>query len=168
MFTLFLFYLRTKNAVSFLYTHQNSVSMKLIEYLHSNLCTMQVPVSKEFLKSAPLVSFTPAISTIADEFLFIKQGTAYHKVRIGDITYLESDNVYINVHVANNKYLVRSTLDQYLEILNSNQFVRVHRSYVVNINYIDAIDANHLIVNKVCVPTRKTYKNELLKSLRLG
>lgn len=129
---------------------------------------MHVSVSKEFLKSVPLVSYTPTISNVADGYLFIKQGTAYHKVRIGDITYLESDNVYINVHVVNNKYLVRNTLDQYLKILNSNQFVRVHRSYVVNINYIDAIEANHVIVNKVCVPTRKTYKNELLKSLRLG
>jgi len=129
---------------------------------------MQVPVSKDFLRSTPVISYTPHALRVADGFLFIKQGTAYHRVRIADITYLESDNVYINVYIGNNKYLVRNTLDQYLQILNSDQFIRVHRSYVVNINYIDTIDANHIMINKVSIPTRKTYKDELLKILRLG
>jgi two-component system, LytTR family, response regulator LytT len=103
-----------------------------------------------------------------NKLLFIKQGTTYYKVNIDDITYIESDNVYIRIHLVDNKFLVRNTIDQYLEILGSRQFFKVHRSYAINVYHIQYIDLNHVSINNVLVPISKTYRGELLNNLRLG
>src|ERR1700722_12935449 len=99
---------------------------------------MHVSVSTEFLKTDQAKSYELKSSPnyLASDFLFIKQGAIYHKVRVDDITFLESDNVYIHVNTGDKKFLVRNTIEQYLEILNLKQFVRVHRSYAININHV--------------------------------
>jgi two-component system, LytTR family, response regulator LytT len=101
--------------------------------------------------------------------LFIKQGQHFHKVKIDDILYLESDNNYVNVYTRNNsKMLVRSSLPDYLDQIGSKQFVRVHRSYAVNINHIDTINSEYLIINKATLPISKAYRDQLLGNLKLG
>jgi len=131
---------------------------------------MHVSVSTQFLKTEQAKSYElkGVPNYIASEFLFIKQGAIYHKVRVDDITFLESDNVYIHVNTGDKKFLVRNTIEQYLEILNLKQFVRVHRSYAININHVQLIDMHHVVINNSPIPMGKTYRQELLNSLRLG
>lgn len=105
---------------------------------------------------------------IINDALFIKQGNYFHKVKVADIFYLESDNIYVNVHTPKGKMLVRSTLQDYMDLIGSSQFVRVHRSFVVNINHIETINSEYLIINNVQIPVSKSYRDQLLGSLRLG
>lgn len=100
--------------------------------------------------------------------IFIKQGQYFHKVKLEDILYLESDNVYIYVHTVDNKYIVRTTLQNYLTLLNSPQFFRVHRSYAVNINHISNINTESLMINGKKISLGKSYRDELLASLRIS
>jgi two-component system, LytTR family, response regulator LytT len=131
---------------------------------------MHVSVSPQFLKTEQSKSYElkGSPSYLASDCLFIKQGAIYHKVRVDDITFLESDNVYIHVNTMDKKFLVRNTIEQYLEILNLKQFVRIHRSYAVNINHVQLIDTHHVTINNNPIPMGKTYRQELLSSLRLG
>jgi two-component system response regulator LytT len=105
---------------------------------------------------------------IIKESLFIKQGSAFTKVKIDDITYIESDNVYVNIFTLTNKLLVRSTIPAYLDIINVKHFVRVHRSFAVNAHHIDSITANSVLVQGREIPIGKVYRDELLVQLRLG
>jgi DNA-binding LytR/AlgR family response regulator len=100
--------------------------------------------------------------------LFIKQGQHFHKVRIDDILYLESDNVYIYVHTAKNKFLVRSTIQNYVELIGAKNFFRVHRSFAVNASHIETINAESIYINDIEIPIGKIYRDELLSYLRLG
>ena len=102
------------------------------------------------------------------ESLFIKQAHTFHKVQVAEITHLESDNVYIYVYTLQNKYLVRSTLQNYLDLIGSKDFFRVHRSFAVNIKHIDTINSETLGVNKMELPIGRAYRDELLALLRLG
>ena len=105
---------------------------------------------------------------VIHDALFIKQGNYFHKVKIADIFYLESDNIYVNVHTPKGKMLVRSTLQDYVDLIGSSQFVRVHRSFVVNINHIETINSEYLVINNVHIPISKSYRDQLLSLLRLG
>jgi DNA-binding LytR/AlgR family response regulator len=105
---------------------------------------------------------------IISESIFIKQGHLFQKVKISDILYLESDNVYIYVHTQSGKLLVRSTIQNYLELLESKQFFRVHRSFAVNIHQIESINSESIFINGVEIPIGKAYREELLGVLRLG
>lgn len=105
---------------------------------------------------------------VIKDSVFIKQGQNFHKVRIGDIMYLESDNVYVHVHAAGAKFLVRSTIQHYLGLLGGETFFRVHRSFAVNINHVQTISSESLIVSGREIPLGRTYRDELLNVLRLG
>ncbi len=102
------------------------------------------------------------------ESLFIKQGHLFHKVKVADIMYLESDNVYVYVYTTTNKLLVRSKLQDYLELIDSKQFFRVHRSFAVNIEHIETINSESLFIQSREIPVGKVYRDELLNGLRLG
>lgn len=105
---------------------------------------------------------------IINDALFIKQGHFFHKVKTEDILYLESDNNYVNVYTAKSKMLVRNTLPDYLELLNSKLFYRIHRSYAVNVHHIQSINSEFLLVNNTELPLSKTYRDNLLSVLKLG
>jgi len=102
------------------------------------------------------------------ESLFIKQGHLFHKVKVEDIMYLESDNVYVYVYTVQNKLLVRSKLQDYIDLIASKHFFRVHRSFAVNINHIETINSESLFIQGREIPVGKVYRDELLSGLRLG
>jgi len=102
------------------------------------------------------------------ESLFIKQGQSFHKVGVEDILYLESDNVYVYVYTQQNKFLVRSKLQDYIDLIGLKHFFRVHRSFAVNINHIETINSEGVVIQGKEIPVGKTYRDELLTLLRLG
>jgi two-component system, LytTR family, response regulator len=105
---------------------------------------------------------------IIKDSIFIKQGQFFHKVKIDDIIYLESDNNYLNVHTRYNKMLVRSTVNDYLDLIGLKHFFRVHRSYAVNIHHIQSINSEYLLINEKQIPIGKAYRDQLLGYLKLG
>lgn len=105
---------------------------------------------------------------VIKDSIFVKQGNLFHKVKINDILYLESDNVYIYLYTMQDKLLVRSTLQHYLDLIDLKNFFKVHRSFAVNINHIDTITSESIFVNKREIPIGKAYRDELLALLRLG
>lgn len=99
--------------------------------------------------------------------MFIKQGQVYHKVKLADIIYIESSDVYVNVHTPIGKMLIRNSLQSYLDSLNSSRFVRVHKSYVVNVDHIDSIGADSILIKNTEIPVGRTYREPLMKLLGL-
>lgn len=120
---------------------------------------------------ASRVSPVPAIEEanyLAKEYLFIKQGQSFQKVKIADILYLESENVYISVHTTTAKYLVRTNIQAFMGLLESPNFFRVHRSYAVNMAHIDSIDNDHVYMHGSQIPVSRAYREELLSLFKIG
>jgi two-component system response regulator LytT len=106
---------------------------------------------------------------VIKDSLFIKQNNNFVKIRIDDIAILESDRVYVNVHTTKNKkMLVRSALHDYLDVINSTNFIRVHRSYAINVNHIDAINPELVTINGQEIPIGRAYKDDLFIALGLS
>jgi Response regulator of the LytR/AlgR family len=105
---------------------------------------------------------------VIKDALFIRQGQYFHKVKVDDILYMESDNVYINVYTVDRKILVRNTIQNYLDLINSSNFFRIHRSYAINIAHIDTINSEYVMIGQKQLPISKAYRDELLSRLRIG
>jgi two-component system response regulator LytT len=105
---------------------------------------------------------------VINDAIFIKEGHYFYKVKFSDILYLESEHVYVQVHTAEKKFLVRTSMQQYLSHFDEKKFFRIHRSYVVNLEQIQTISADHVVIKAVELPISKTYQEELLSRLRLG
>ncbi len=99
--------------------------------------------------------------------LFVKVKGSYVKIPYTDVMYLKNDNIYIEIVTAKSKYLVRSNMNEYLQKFPSN-FIRVHRSYAVNTDYLDAIGSDFVTIKSQQIPLSRNFKDELLAQINIG
>jgi DNA-binding LytR/AlgR family response regulator len=74
------------------------------------------------------------------ERIAVKSGTKIHVILISDILYLQADGDYVQIYSSEGKYLKEQTMKYFEEHLPANQFVRVHRSCIVNVEMISRIE----------------------------
>jgi len=108
------------------------------------------------------------VSTLNDR-LFIRQKDKMVKVTISDILFLEADRCYCKIYTKEKEYVVSTALSNVEEQISSEKFIKVHRSFVVNISKIDAIGENkeYLILNKHNIPVSRRNREEVLQHLKL-
>ena len=108
------------------------------------------------------------VTTLHDR-LFIRQKDQMVKVTINNILYLEADRNYCKIHTLEKVFLASTPLGTIEEELPSKKFIKVHRSFIVNTNKIDAIGEHreYLVINKVQVPISRRNREEVLKFLKL-
>jgi len=93
--------------------------------------------------------------------LFIKSGYEHIKIRVDDILYIKSDADYTEVVVPGKKHLCSDPLRYWLEQLPAGQFVRIHKSYIVNVSEIEKVAGNRVFLNNgAIVPVGRAYKDD--------
>ncbi|MFZ4797552.1 MAG: LytR/AlgR family response regulator transcription factor [Bacteroidia bacterium] len=102
-----------------------------------------------------------------ENHLFIKINSSYKKIIFSEILYFESFKNYIELHLQNEKIIVRNTLHGFLETIPNNIFIQIHRSFVVNKKFISEIKTNSIIILETEIPIGKKNKENLLNSLNL-
>ena len=89
------------------------------------------------------------------------------KIDIPSINLVEANGDYINVKTSKKNYVIHSTLKKIENKLPSNLFVKVHRSYLINIKKIVDIQDNSVLIEKEIIPVSRINKPELLRRLNL-
>jgi two-component system response regulator LytT len=89
------------------------------------------------------------------------------KIDIPSINLVEANGDYINVKTSKKNYVIHSTLKKIEDKLPSNLFVKVHRSYLINIKKIVDIQDNSVLIEKEIIPVSRINKPELLRRLNL-
>jgi len=100
--------------------------------------------------------------------IFLKNGLGHKKIMISDILFLEADGSYCKFTFKDNKTQVFSeNLSYFGEKLGfAKELVRIHRSHIVNSNYIDRIHENRVWVTGIEMPIGRSYRNELIEKFR--
>jgi len=88
------------------------------------------------------------------------------KVDIKDILYIEAERNYCRIYSKGKEYLLVITLKDIDEKLPNQHFIRVHRSFIVNLSQIDEVATSHIVIAKKAIPLSKALKEELLKRLQ--
>lgn len=109
-----------------------------------------------------------ADSLIIKDAIFVRDGSSFQKVKFADILYLESEHVYVQVHTTEKKYLVRSSMQQFLEFFDADKMLRIHRSYAINIERVQTLHTDHVIINGTELPVSKNYREALFSRVKLG
>jgi len=100
-------------------------------------------------------------SGLINDFLMVKHNKTFIKVLFNEILYINSQHVYIEiVTISEKKYLVRTTLNEYMKLLPPF-FLKVHRSYVINVHFIDEIITQSVILKGVTIPVSKEFRKDL-------
>ena len=92
--------------------------------------------------------------------IFIKSGSQIHQVEASKISYIKKDGHYIIFKVNGKELLSRMTFNQLLELLPQNDFVQVHRSYVVALNRIELIQKQFIQIEGREIPIGDAFKKE--------
>lgn len=90
---------------------------------------------------------------------FIKSGYEYIKIAAADIFFIKSDADYTEVYLPGRRYLSSDSLRQWLEKLDQDRFIQVHKSYVVNVSRISKVSGNRIfLAEEQAVPIGRAYK----------
>jgi two-component system LytT family response regulator len=105
---------------------------------------------------------------IADDTIFLKSGAKIYKVTLSEILFLEKEGNYFNIiSIHQKKILIRMNFFDIFRFIPQHLFVRVHKSYIINIRQIDLIEAQHIVIKTHIVPIGITYRDDFLKSMKL-
>ncbi|MCX6250933.1 MAG: LytTR family DNA-binding domain-containing protein [Bacteroidetes bacterium] len=128
------------------------------------------PVSySDFLKSANKVKTwfdalqqKPTEVTSNNDFLFIKSEYKILRINFDDIKYIEAMSEYIRIHLTNTKPVMTQISMKVIEDkLPENRFMRVHRSFIINLSKISMIERNRIIFDgTVYIPVSEQYKSK--------
>ncbi|WP_020529001.1 LytR/AlgR family response regulator transcription factor [Flexithrix dorotheae] len=108
----------------------------------------------------------PVLETQNEEDIYVKADSKIVRIKLKDILFVEALSDYVIFNTEHKKYIVHSTMKGIANRLSSGDFIRVHRSYIVNISKIETIEdmSNIIMPNKV-IPIGASYKSEFLKKL---
>jgi len=107
-------------------------------------------------------------TTQEDDFIFVKSEYENLKIDIKEIIYIQGLKDYLKIHSENSKPIL--TLMSFKEIqskLPENTFIRVHRSYIVNVNKITSIQKNRIIIKDERIAIGESYKHLVYSRLKI-
>ncbi|MFK7936835.1 MAG: LytR/AlgR family response regulator transcription factor [Saprospiraceae bacterium] len=105
-----------------------------------------------------------ATSDSTPDTIFIKSGYEHIKIVVDNIIHIHSDTDYTELHFADKKLLTNEPLRHWLDTLNEQDFIRVHRSYIINLRQIEKIVGGQVYLSAgQVVPIGRAYKEVFLK-----
>lgn len=102
------------------------------------------------------------------EHLFIKTEYKIVRVAVKDIRYMESMRDYVSVYTENERILTLQSLRTFEEQLRHSSLMRVHKSYIVNLDRIDKVERRRIVIGDKYIPIGETYQDEVKKRLQQG
>jgi DNA-binding LytR/AlgR family response regulator len=102
-------------------------------------------------------------------FIFIKSNSRFVRIKTEDILFVEALKDYVTVNTVNQKFTIHTTMKEIESKLPAGDFIRVHRSFIVRIDKIFAIDSPNIILDdeKKIIPIGGSYRDELLTRLNM-
>lgn len=103
------------------------------------------------------------------DFVFVKSNSRLIKLRTNDIYFVEALKDYVVINTLSTRYTIHSTMKDIEKKLPQDDFIRVHRSFIVRLDKIAAIEQPNLILenDKKTIPIGGSYKDELVQRINL-
>ncbi len=103
---------------------------------------------------------------VLTDAIFVRHLDSMVKVEIKDIRYIEAERNYCRIFSQEKEYVLVITLKDMEKKLPSKHFMRVHRSFMINLSQIDELGTTHVVISKKVIPVSKSYREKLLQRLQ--
>jgi DNA-binding LytR/AlgR family response regulator len=97
--------------------------------------------------------------------IFIRADRTYQKINIADIIYIESIKDYVKIFTPSGMKITKQSISKFEADLPAEQFLRIHRSYLINLDTISGFTNVSVLINKKELTIGKTYQEKVLKVL---
>jgi len=105
-------------------------------------------------------------TNLADSYIQIKSGSETYQVKIDDIKYVEGLGNYVRIHANDEKIISYNSLREFLKLLPKEQFVRIHKSYIVAIRHIKSFEIHQVKLEDITIPIGKNYRKEFIELMK--
>ena len=122
--------------------------------------------ARELLELKDTDNAKPVFINQSARTIQVKSGTVTHQVKLDDINYIEGLGNYINICLIKEKLVTYTSLKDILNLLPENEFIRVHKSYIVAINKINAYEYHQLNLNGKVIPIGKNFRKSFTEYMR--
>lgn len=99
--------------------------------------------------------------------IYVRTDSKIVKVNLKDLLYVEALADYVMLHTLSHRYIAHSTMKGIERKLTPKEFIRIHRSYIINTEKIDAIEDLSVLINKKYIPIGTSYKENFIKRLNI-
>ena len=100
----------------------------------------------------------------ADKYIFVRADFSLVKIPLADILYIECIADYLRIHIKDRKtILARMPMKEMIEKLPANNFIRVHRSFIIPFHLIESVKGTTIFIGKQEFPIGKTYVEDFFK-----
>lgn len=102
-----------------------------------------------------------------ESHFFVKSSGQQHRINFEDILYIESIKDYVNIKTFDQEYIILDTLKSMEQQLPESFFIRIHKSFIINLNQIKSFDSKKVILfSDREIPIGESYKNNFLTKLK--
>lgn len=102
-----------------------------------------------------------------DEFLFVRDSNITRRLKLGDILYAEAMGDYVKFYTTEKMFAIHGKMKTAEERLPKDDFIRVHRSYIVAVGKIDTLQDGGIIINGKFIPVADAYRKALNKRMNV-
>jgi len=171
-----------KPAVILVTTHSNfavdAFELRVLDYLvkpvsYARFCQAIARVTEQQPQPAPptpsVVPPSPPLPTnlsATGTDMFVKTNGKLLRINFAEVLFIEALSTYVVLVTDKHKHVVGGTLKSIEERLPFRHFVRVHRSYIVNLHRVEALEDNMLKLGQYEVPVSRAYQDDLVQRLQ--
>lgn len=91
-------------------------------------------------------------------YIFIKEGNQKSKLYLSQILWIQSDNIFVQIHTLTKSYKIRQSLKKLKSELPPSEFIQCHRSFIINKKKISRITSQHIHIDENIIPIARTYQ----------
>jgi two-component system LytT family response regulator len=133
------------------------------DYIQKPITSLRFDIAvKKALSKQISLTEKPAVDL---SHIFIKSKLKNLKIFTSTIHYFEAYGDYVKVITDDEKHLVLSTMKSFENELPQGKFIRVHKSFIVNLNKIDKFNSKFIEIGSVHIPLSRTIKDKLIKAM---
>ncbi len=150
----------------YIFITANSDMLVIQEAIHTKASGY---ITKPLKKSDLFASIQIALKTNANpetSFLLIKENNTNVKLGFDDILYIEGNSNYINIFTKTQKVITRQSLDWAELELPENQFMRIHRSYIINIRAVKRTNSKSVFIEEIEIPISRANASKMSDYLK--
>ena len=107
-----------------------------------------------------------SVGLLVNDSIFVKDGHKFCKVQMDELLWMRSEGNYLELHTAGKKrFVIRSSMRDFLDKLPQKRFFRVHKSHAVNLSKVEAINSLNIEIDGAEIPLGRNFRDELLNHL---
>jgi len=141
--------------------------LDVLDYLLKPISFQRFLKAVEKVKDYYAVRPLPA-ATEEDDHIFIKTGTLLKKIFYDDILFAEALQNYVAIHTKDKKYIAYLTFKSIEDNLPAARFLKVHKSYVIQLSKVDGIEGNDIVIGAHTIPVSRANREEIMQRILQG